>query len=110
MSVNDHASNESNASPEATMARFEQEEHYSATIVQSESSTPEAFKKGRLGQYKINQGLHQAEHAFEPRFLRQSDNQLVHLHCRVIGCNSSYFGTVISLMSHISSPKHHDFR
>lgn len=54
-------------------------------------------------------GKPQTWNADGPLYLRQSDNQLVHLHCCVIGCRKAYFTTITSLMQHVSSPKHHGF-
>lgn len=111
-SVPEHASKELNEPSEATVSRLgniRNEEHSPVTLAQPESSTPKAIKRGGLRQYKTNQGFPQANDTLGPLFLRQSDNQLVHLHCCVIGCNKAYFRTVTSLMSHIASSLHHGF-
>ena len=102
----EHAPNEA---PEATASRLGNEEHDPATLIQLNSSTRKGVKKRRAKQYKTNQGFPQANDALGPLFLRQSDNQLVHLHCCVIGCNKAYFPTVTSLMKHIASPRFHGF-
>ena len=103
----EHSSQRPYESPEATVSRLGFEEQNSAALVQLDSSTRKGYKKRGPKQFKHS--YPQGQDALGPLFLRQSDNQLVHLHCCVIGCNKAYFKNVTALMRHIASPAHHGF-
>lgn len=102
--------------PSALMVSQHESEPQTATLpIDSEDISPPTSKKkksketGARRKSYSNNGYPQASDAEGPLFLRHSDNQLVHLHCCVIGCTKAHFTNITALMQHVADPRYHGF-